>query len=62
MKTLSETLGVEQMELIGADVLRAKAIRGGAEVLGELGDIAQIAIDRMGRVVTYLHVFEHAST
>ena len=29
---------VEEMELVGADVLGAEAIGGGAEVLGELGD------------------------
>src|SRR5207244_2148193 len=53
-------LGMEQMELIGADVLGSQAIRRGAKVLGELGDVAQIAINRVGRVVAYLHVFEHA--
>jgi hypothetical protein len=53
---------MEQMELIGADVLGSQAIRGGAKVLGELGDVAQIAIDRVGRVVAYLHVFKHTST
>jgi hypothetical protein len=55
-------VGMEQMELIGADVLGAQASRRGAKVLGELGDVAQIAIDRVGRVIAYLHVFEHAST
>ncbi len=50
----------EEMELIGADVLGAEAVRRGAEVLGELGDVAQIAIDRVGRVVANLQVFEHA--
>jgi hypothetical protein len=32
----------------GADVLRAEAIRRGAKVFGELGGVAQIAIDRVG--------------
>jgi hypothetical protein len=55
-------LGMEQMELRGADVLGSQAIRGGAKVLGELGDVAQRAIDRVGRVVADLHVFKHTST
>jgi len=54
-------VGMEQMELIGTDVLGSQAIRRGAKVLGKLGDVAQIAIDRVGRVVADLHVFEHAS-
>jgi WD40 repeat protein len=51
---------LEEMELIGADVLGAEAIGRGMEVLGELGHIAQIAINRVGRVVANLHVFEQA--
>src|SRR5215471_13026219 len=51
---------LEEMELIGADVLSTEAIRRGVEVLGELRDVAQIAIDGVRRVVTNLHVFEHA--
>jgi hypothetical protein len=39
---------LEEMQLIGADVLRAEAIRRGAKVFGELGGVAQIAIDRVG--------------
>jgi len=39
------------MELIGADVLGAETIRGGVKVLRELGDVAQIPVDRVGRVV-----------
>ena len=35
-------------------------IRRGAKVFGELGRVAQIAVDGMGRVVANLHVFEHA--
>src|SRR4030095_13517466 len=42
---------VEEVELIGADVLGSQTIRRGAKVLGKLGDIAQIPIDRVGRVV-----------
>jgi len=38
----------EEVELVGADVLGSQAIRRGAKVLGELGDVAQIAIDRVG--------------
>jgi len=53
---------VEEVELVGADVRGSQAIRRGATVLGELGDVAQIPIDRVGRVVAYLHVFEHTST
>src|SRR5207247_8161041 len=53
---------VEEVELVGADVLGSQAIRRGAKVLGELGEVAQIPIDRVKRVVAYLHVFEHAST
>jgi hypothetical protein len=53
---------VEEVELVGADVLGTEAIRGGAKVLGELGDVAEIAIDGVGRVVANLHVFEHAPT
>jgi hypothetical protein len=30
------------------------------EVLGELSDVAQIAIDSVRRVVANLHVFAHA--
>src|SRR5262249_21021957 len=52
---------VEEVELVGADVLGSQAIRRGGEVLGELSRVAQIAIDGVGRVVAYLHVFEHAS-
>jgi hypothetical protein len=36
-----------------------QAIRRGAKVLGELGDVAQIAMDRVGRVVADLHVCTH---
>ena len=39
---------VEEVELVGTDVLGSQALRRGAKVLGELGDIAQIAIDRVG--------------
>jgi hypothetical protein len=39
---------LEEMQLLGADVLRAEAIRRGAKVFGELGGVAQIAIDRVG--------------
>ena len=46
----------------GADVLGAEAVRRGMEVLGELGDVAQVAINGVGGVVANLHVFEHAST
>ena len=53
---------MEEVELIGADVLGSQAIRRGAKVLRELGDVTQIPIDRVGRVVAYLQVFEHAST
>jgi len=53
---------VEEVELIGVDVLVSQAIRRGAKVLGKLGDVTQIPIDCMGRVVADLHVFEHAST
>jgi hypothetical protein len=45
---------VEEMELIGADVLGAEAIGRGAEVLGELGHRAQIRVDGVGRVVANL--------
>jgi len=38
---------LEEMQLVGADVLRAEAIRRGAKVFGELGSVAQIAIDRV---------------
>jgi len=51
---------VEQQELVGADVLGAEAIGRCVEVFGELGDRAQIGVDGVGRVVAYLHVFEHA--
>ncbi len=53
---------LQQMELIGADVLGAELIREDAKAFGELGDIAQIAVDGVGRVVANLHVFEYAST
>jgi hypothetical protein len=55
-------VGMEQMELIGADVLGSQAIRRGAKVLGELGHVAQIAVDGVGRVVANRHVVEHAPT
>jgi hypothetical protein len=42
---------LEEMEWIGADMLGVETIGRGAEVLGKLGDIAQIAVDRVGRVV-----------
>jgi len=48
------------MELAGADVLGAEVIGRGVEVLGELGDRAQIGVDGMGRVVANLQIFEHA--
>jgi hypothetical protein len=51
----------QEMELIGTDVLGSELIRGGLKMLGELGYIAQIAIDGVGREVADLHVFEHAS-
>ena len=57
--TLGDVL-LEEMKLIGADVLHVEAIRRGVEMLGELGDVAEIAIDGMGLVVADLHVFEHA--
>jgi len=40
-------LSVEQMELVGADVLSAKQVWGAVEVLGKLGHVAQISIDRV---------------
>jgi hypothetical protein len=48
------------MKLIGADMLGSEKIWGGIEILGELADIAQIAVDGMGREVANPHVFEHA--
>jgi hypothetical protein len=48
------------MELIGADMLGVETIGRGMEMLGELGDVAQIPVDGVGRVVANLHVFEHA--
>ena len=48
------------MEEIGPDMLGSEAIRGGVEMLGEPGDIAEIAVDGVGREVANLHVFEHA--
>ena len=41
----------EEMELIGADVLGAEAIGRDVEVLGKLGDVAQIPVDGVRRVV-----------
>jgi hypothetical protein len=38
---------LEEMELIGADILRASVSGRGMEVLGELGGVAQIPIDGM---------------
>ncbi len=51
---------VEEMQLIGADMLGSELIGGGLKVLGELGDIADITVDGVGREVANLHVFEHA--
>jgi hypothetical protein len=53
---------VEEMELIGADVLGIEQVRRGPKVFGKLGDGAQIPVDRVGGVVANLHVFEHAPT
>jgi hypothetical protein len=53
---------VEKMELRGADVLSAEAIRRDVEVCGALGHVAQIPIDGVGRVVANRPIFEHAPT
>jgi hypothetical protein len=41
-------------------MLGVEMIGRGVEILGELGDVAQIPVDGVGRVVANLHVFEHA--
>jgi len=46
--------------LVGAEMVGASAIWGRVAVLGTLGDTAQRRVDGVGRVVPYLHVFEHA--
>src|SRR5215831_12219247 len=57
--TLGDVL-LEEMELIGADMLGVETIGRGVEVLSELANVAQIPIDGVGGVVANLHVFEHA--
>ena len=42
---------VDERELILADVLGAKAIRGGPKVLGKLGDTAEIGGNSLRRIV-----------
>src|SRR5712671_6730081 len=44
------------------DYYRKATIGRGVEMLGELGDVAQIPVDGVGRVVANLHVFEHTLT
>jgi hypothetical protein len=50
---------VDEIELILADVLRAKAIWGGPKVLGKLGDTAEIGGNSLRRIVPQLQIFQH---
>ena len=50
----------DQEELIGPDLLRSQ--KGGrfSEVLSELGHRPEVGVDRVGREVANLHVFDHS--
>jgi hypothetical protein len=51
---------LEEKELIGADLLRAQVRGGSPKMPCEIGDTAEVAVHREGRVVAELHVFQHA--
>jgi len=53
---------VEEMEVGGTDMLGVETIGRGVEMLGALGDVAQIPVDGVGRVVANGHVFAHTLT
>ena len=49
-----------QMELIGADIVRAQQLWRLSEVAGELGDLLQVRALRVRRKVADLHILDHA--
>jgi hypothetical protein len=51
---------VDEVEQVGADLLRAELIRGPLVVPGELGDGPEVGVPGVGGEVAHLHVFEHA--
>jgi hypothetical protein len=53
---------LDKKELRGADLLRAKMLGGGPEMLGEIGDTAQIRASGLLRVIAELQIFAHALT
>jgi hypothetical protein len=42
---------LDEIELVLADLLGAETVRWGPEVLGKLGDTAEIAVDGLGGIV-----------
>ena len=51
-----------QVDLVGADLLRAETRRGAAEVASEPRDGLDVGLLRARRQLPHLHVFEHALT
>lgn len=59
-RTGRQALFLDEMELVGPDIFRAKQVRRFAEVAGILGNLLQIRPLRVWREIADLHVFGHA--
>jgi hypothetical protein len=51
-------LGVDEVQLIGAEVLGAEVLGRSAEVAGKAGDAGSVGFERSGRVATEAKVVE----
>ena len=58
LKVLQLTFFSQQMELVLAGVLGSQVLGRAPEVPGELGHVADVALDGLGGIVTQLHVFD----
>src|SRR6185437_15022210 len=55
-------LVLQQVQLVGADFLRAEQVGGAAEVAGEANEVAQVGLARARAVVAQVEVVEKALT
>ena len=60
IRGLREPAFLDQKQLIGADVLRAKLVRRFAKMLGELRDLQNVGSDGGGGVVANLEILQHS--
>src|SRR5262249_26781714 len=53
---------LEQVQLVGAHLIGAEQVGGTAEVPGEVGDVADVAVDGPGGVIAQAEVGDEALT